>query len=502
MQYNDDTRCHNFKIASQKLISYSPEIKKYSKEFTTNENGVKSLELEWDSYDITTDFSYKVDYQIGGIIPSSVINVLPDTEQEVTVVLVDFYDNSFLITVKDYGTEAPLDEAEVTLNGSGALKGKYGETKVTGLGNFLQDDWSGGPGQEDYDDETRYFSDNGNLNVSGTPGQVSLKKETQNIPFTETFGTIFYRDDGITTADWNTSEGEVRLKKLGEASGLPPGVFFDNNPKVKLAALDEPPALPPSETYENEGIAQTKKLNSVEGKITKATLSVNEVLNGQSIEYYVSANGGQNFESIIPDVELDLIRQGSDLRFKAVLSTIDTSKTPILKEITINYTIESYVTSGELISSTYETGDDSEYIKINWTPLFQPLEAGTVSIKFQIATADVMPEGIAGWKFLGPDGQEDTYYTTPGMSIFNEHNGDRFIRYKMILVTENQAYSPVIGSTGIDYTIGCIPPGQVFFNDLEAGVYYIEVNKSGYEIHNDNIDVSGNMRRDIFLISI
>lgn len=546
------------KLIGKKLISESPvEIPKYSQQLVMDENGVLSLTgIEWDSYDLIIDPSETIEYDIAGIIPPPLINILPDTNREITLALSPHTGNSLLVIVKDSGTQEPLDEASVTLTGDGALEGKYNVTKMTGIGSFQQDYWQGGSGQELYTDKTKYFSDDGNLDTTGTPGQISLKKNINSLSFTESFGDTFHEDLEFTTANWDTTTpgGQVTLALEGIVEGETPD-------------------------YIDEGIAQTLKLNSVDGTITFATLEATQVLNGQTIQYFLSADGGVHFEDVIlasgytcgnvdgddeevinqDDIEfltdylyeggpapdplwvadvdgvsgvdvgditylIDYVNKGgpapdcdippnsyfiifdhpgSDLRFQALLSTKDTKITPILKDININYTLENYKNSGELISSTYTTGEISEYKTISWLPITQEEKTGAESVKIQIALAS-SKEGLEKeWIFTGPEGKTDTYYTVPGSEISPIDDKDYdSIRYKIILQTEDIAYTPIFGNISINYTVRCIPPGQTYFNNLEAGLYNIEVNKDGYMLYNDNINISGNMRREILLTEI
>jgi hypothetical protein len=76
-----------------------------------------------------------------------------------------------LITVKDLATGLPVTGATVTLE-----KGGASTTLTTGRGFLSQTDWSGGGGQSMYTISNQYASDDGNIDVTTTPGDVKLLK--------------------------------------------------------------------------------------------------------------------------------------------------------------------------------------------------------------------------------------------------------------------------------------------------------------------------------------
>jgi hypothetical protein len=76
-----------------------------------------------------------------------------------------------LVRVPDAGTGLPLSDATVTLTGTG-----YAQTAVTNLGYTRQTDWSGGYGQSDFSDQTKYWSQDTNIDVTSAVGDLKLKK--------------------------------------------------------------------------------------------------------------------------------------------------------------------------------------------------------------------------------------------------------------------------------------------------------------------------------------
>lgn len=82
---------------------------------------------------------------------------------------------------------------------------------------------------------------------------------------------------------------------------------------------------------------QSKKVNKEDGQIKKAIVYMDDYLNNQSINYYLSNDGGNSWQSATSGTEVKFITKGNDLRWKAVLSTENKCLTPIISSITIEY---------------------------------------------------------------------------------------------------------------------------------------------------------------------
>lgn len=146
----------------------------------------------------------------------------------------------------------------------------------------------------------------------------------------------------------------------------------------------------------------------------------------------------------------------------------------------------AYVSSGWLISSTFDAGNASTtYRQIFWDPQAQPTESGTSSVRFQIATNN----DNTTWNFVGPDGTASTFYDETSPTINAVHTNQRYLRYKTYLQTANASSTPIVSETGILYSRQCTPPGQVFFKNLTQGDWDITITRQGYTTTTDTIDV-------------
>ncbi|MEK9183181.1 MAG: prepilin-type N-terminal cleavage/methylation domain-containing protein [Patescibacteria group bacterium] len=156
-----------------------------------------------------------------------------------------------------------------------------------------------------------------------------------------------------------------------------------------------------------------------------------------------------------------------------------------------------YFLSGVLESSTFDTGAASNFTNLIWEPLAQPPACGNTPVKFQIATAaTATPES---WNYKGPDGTSSTYYTASDANISSAHNGDKYLRYKLILNTDSDKCTPQISDAAVSFTSGCTPPGQAFFSGLDSGAYTATVELNDYQTINTEIVVSGRTQVEILM---
>ncbi len=159
----------DFYLSGLKIIGTNPDILKYNIAHTTDGSGGKTISnLEWDTYNFS--FTDTV-YDLAGAIPLVPFTLNPNTNQDVKFILEPKNPRAFLITVKDAGTQLPLSDASVNLQGV-----DYDISLTTGYGFLRQFDWSGGSGQEDFIDPTQYFSSDSGIEVSDPVGELRLKK--------------------------------------------------------------------------------------------------------------------------------------------------------------------------------------------------------------------------------------------------------------------------------------------------------------------------------------
>ncbi|MDO8492137.1 MAG: carboxypeptidase regulatory-like domain-containing protein [bacterium] len=238
-------------------------------------------------------------------------------------------------------------------------------------------------------------------------------------------------------------------------------VVAPTNPKsilfsVKDAGSDLPQANATVELTDNGGFEET--LVTGRGSLTQTDWSEG---GGQenfiNVARYFSQDG--NIEDDSPGGELSLIQP---------------------------FNPGPYQTSGQLVSSTFDTGSVSNYYQLLWNPLTQPVETGTPNVRFQIATNN----DNATWNFAGPDDTSSTYYTIGNQNISSANNGNRYLRYKLFLDSASNAATPTVSDIAFTYTSLCVPPGQVLFSGLSNGSYDFTVTKSGYQPYSGTVNVN------------
>jgi hypothetical protein len=178
------------------------------------------------------------------------------------------------------------------------------------------------------------------------------------------------------------------------------------------------------------------------------------------------------------------------------IDTATSSGDALLKMIFDEYNTTA---TGTLESSTFDTGTTSNYYTLSWLPLSQPAQTGQNSLKFQFATN---ASSTDPWTFVGPDGTVNSYFNTSGQSINGVNNGKQYARYKAFLTTESATATPKLSSVNFVYTSGCIPPGQVIFQNLSTGTYTLNISKAGYTNYSASVNVvNGWQQADVSFIA-
>ncbi len=156
----------------------------------------------------------------------------------------------------------------------------------------------------------------------------------------------------------------------------------------------------------------------------------------------------------------------------------------------------SYMPSGTLTSSTFDTGSTSNFKQILWESTNQPVQTGLDSVKFQVATNT----DNTTWNYVGPDGTNSTYFTTTDQNIGSSHDGDRYLRYKLFFTTDDTDYTPSVSDISFTYTSSCVPPGQVSFSGLSTGNYTATVTKAGYQDSSKIVNINSDWQSTEFTI--
>lgn len=176
------------------------------------------------------------------------------------------------------------------------------------------------------------------------------------------------------------------------------------------------------------------------------------------------------------------------VRYKTYLTTSNLAATPVLNDITINYS--KYAASGTLISSPYDSLDPGNILnQVTWS---ETLSSG--DIKFQLRTAPDSSGAPGTWSdWLGPTSTSD-YYTAPtGSETINSTHStganDEWVQYKAFLSTTDTSVTPTMSNFSLQYILNTPPTATITNAPVEssAGVYTITYNLSDPEETSVNV---------------
>jgi hypothetical protein len=139
-------------------------------------------------------------YDLVGWNPISPISLLPDSTQDIQLVVAPKNPNTLVVTVLDSSTNLPLSGVDVTISKSGFTP----VTKSTGQGFINQTDWSGGSGQATSTDLTQYLSSDGNIANNSPAGELTLA---------QVFGE--YVSSGVLTSSSFDIGSPANFQKIG-----------------------------------------------------------------------------------------------------------------------------------------------------------------------------------------------------------------------------------------------------------------------------------------------
>lgn len=441
-------------LRGQRLIGQNPDVYLYDQDLTISSTGTLDISnLPWDDYTLTVNNS--AIYDVAGINPPDTVIVSPNSNVTATISLTSHTSSTVRFIVRDAGSKLPLSAATVQLtDGAG-----YDSTLVTEQGTIRQTNWTGGAGQTSVGSADQYLSLSGGTSTVNA-NSISLATQTTDHSVSEYFSTTNLRDGGQTTADWQTSPAQVILP------------------------ID--PIIPTQ--YAVSAQAQSIKLNAEAGRITRATLVPTGDVHGQTIAYELAADG-VSFEAVTPGIEHVFATTGSDLRWRAVLTTTDAAITPVLTQVDVQYAVTAVpTTDGTLTSSTFDRGTGTNYSTLSWTAS-TPVGVGTDPVRFQLATNN----DNTTWTYVGPDGTAGSYFTASGSTPPASLSNKQYLRYKVFLHTDSQLVVPSVSSISIIINNACTPPGQVFFSPLPAdGTYTVTTTRAGYQDSTLSATISGN----------
>jgi len=314
----------DFSLSGSKIIGTNPNVLKYSTSHITDGSGSKTISnLEWDTYNFNmTDGAY----DLAGTIPLLPLTLNSNVNQNFKLIVIPKDPQSILITIKDASTQLPLSDATVRLEETG-----YDTTLTTGRGFIRQTDWSGGSGQADFTDPTKYFDSDGNIEINNPAGEIRLRK-------------IF--DDYEPTGYFISSTFDT-----GSAS---------NFHQILWQPQDQPPDTGPDSI--------------------KFQVATN---NDKTAWNFLGPDGTANTFYVLANQNINPLHSGDRyFRYKTFLQTASTTWTPSISDVSFTFT-SSCVPPGQVIftglnsgnytltvsKSGYQTFNDTVSISLSWQQL-------------------------------------------------------------------------------------------------------------------------------------
>ena len=181
----------------------------------------------------------------------------------------------------------------------------------------------------------------GFLLFRGTETRASL------FNFTDGFTSLNYINSSATTATVNIVGGNISLTWDGSAFAPSQVAVSNILANASNISRNRNSNIVSNLTYTNGGSSVTKNILS-------ATIYANQTLNGQTISYYLSIDNGVNWEGAALGTEHIFTNAGSNLAWKAILSTTNTAVTPIIDEVNVTF---AFPVSINITNTSFRTND-------------------------------------------------------------------------------------------------------------------------------------------------
>jgi len=280
------------------------------------------------------------------------------------------------------------------------------------------------------------------------------------------FTTHFTKWNGLT---WAGSDG---LDRDGNPStfendfignGAVPFMVLDSNDIPYINFYYGPAITKWLPTYKLSSVIQSTNINGYGGNVPKATLNATEILNGQTINYFLSNDGGATWEAVTSGVEhVFASPAGTDLLWQAQLATGNPNITPIIDDLSIDY--ESLASFSAMPAS---------------------LPSAPSNLSCQAISSDIIrwnftdtASNETGFKLYGPEGlildTEPNIVTD--LSYFDEINLQPNTQYQDRYVkTFNGGGESVASNTASCYTLAN-PPLEPLIGEVTAGSIVVKIN--------------------------
>ena len=230
-----------------------------------------------------------------GSSPIQVVTILPNTSQNFTLLIGPKTTNSLLVIIKDAVTGNPIENADIHLQNSGLGINLEG---FTGGSIWSSNNWTGGSGQSDWLDHTKYFSDNGNISTNIIPTALRLIS----------YNNVYVSNGSLISSTYDTGTTATTYTTLNwQPTSQDPATSI----KFQIA------------TNNTDTATTTWNFTGPDGTAGSFYITPQTTINSSGGRY---------------------------LRYEVYLSTTNTAKTPVLTSVNVNYVSGCY-TPGQVFFS-------------------------------------------------------------------------------------------------------------------------------------------------------
>ncbi|HDQ22777.1 MAG TPA: hypothetical protein ENN28_02255, partial [Candidatus Uhrbacteria bacterium] len=220
------------------------------------------------------------------------------------------------------------------------------QDNTTGNDEIYFSKWTDGVGWSKMDGTPGYDNISNNAGVSIVP---LMQLDAGNNPL------VVWQDDSegnyeVYVSKWTAGTGWTKMDGTPGYDNISNNSGNSRTPIIRLDSSGQPHIVWEDDTegnreiyfskwlyYKSSSIIQSLNVNSTSDFVTSATLTASETLSGQIIDYYLSNNGGASWNSVLPGSLHVFSSVGSDLRWRAVLQTINPNTTPIIDDLSVVY---------------------------------------------------------------------------------------------------------------------------------------------------------------------
>jgi hypothetical protein len=321
---------------------------------------------------------------------------------------------------------------------------------------------------------------------------------------------IDFSGDYACLANGNTGLQVLDLSNLSSPSlvgsyntpGVAQGVFFsgdyayvaDGNSglqiiKVRTRRVDQ---------YNSVCLAQSTSVFTASYSIIEnATIFTNDaILSSTAISYYLSADNGINWETITPGIKHDFTSTGSLLKWKAVLTTSVISNSPVIHNLSIEYTTK-------LANPSLLTPTDG-FITEDYTPTFTWNEINSeANYLFQLDTTIsftsplmniTLPSSSTSYTPSSPL-TEDTYYWRVA-GIDSEGDIGDFSNYRTLYLILDVNPPTMNNPSDVSYEQGTTG-NSITWTPADSNPYWYNITLNGILTSHDDSWLGGNIVMNI-----